>query len=98
MRWECEMQVEKPRPVLLRVFGRPPVSYHCRMAPSANNPDDRVRDLLRLGERLGYLTYEELNEKLPDEAVTPEKLDALLGKIDELGIRLINEADAPARW
>jgi hypothetical protein len=30
--------------------------------------------LLQLGERLGYLTYEMLNERLPDEAVTPQKL------------------------
>jgi RNA polymerase primary sigma factor len=62
---------------------------------SAGDADDRVRELLRRGERLGYLTYEMLNEELPDEAVTPEQLDDLLGTIEHKGIRLIDEADEP---
>ena len=40
-----------------------------------------------------YLTYEELNEKLPDEVVSPDKLDSLLMMIDEMGIKLIDEGD-----
>jgi len=40
------------------------------------SPDesDRVRELLKLGERLGYLTYEMLNEELPDDVIAPEGL------------------------
>ena len=68
------------------------------MGASPHEPDARVRELLRLGERLGYLTYEELNEKLPDEVVTPDQLDALLIEIDQRGIRLIDEADVPEPW
>lgn len=55
--------------------------------------DRRVKELLDLGKANTYLTYEELNDRLPDEIVSPEKLDALLMTIDELGIRLIDEAD-----
>jgi RNA polymerase primary sigma factor len=54
---------------------------------------NRVNHLLELGTRRGYLTYEELNTKLPDEVVSPEKLDGLLMTIDEMGIRLIDEND-----
>ena len=46
-----------------------------------------------LGTSRGYLTYEELNEKLPDEVVSPDKLDSLLMMIDEMGIKLIDEGD-----
>ncbi|HYE17524.1 MAG TPA: RNA polymerase sigma factor RpoD [Tepidisphaeraceae bacterium] len=53
----------------------------------------RVTALLDLGKSRGYLTYEELNEKLPDEVVSPEKLDSLLMTIDEMGIKLIDELD-----
>ncbi len=53
----------------------------------------RVTALLDLGKTRGYLTYEELNEKLPDEVVSPEKLDSLLMTIDEMGIKLIDEMD-----
>src|ERR1043165_4434186 len=60
---------------------------------SQEEADNRVRVLLDLGTSRGFLTYEELNEKLPDEVVSPDKLDSLLMKIDEMGIKLIDEAD-----
>ncbi len=53
----------------------------------------RVNALLEMGTSRGYLTYEELNTKLPDEVVSPDKLDSLLMMIDEMGIKLIDEAD-----
>ena len=64
------------------------------MVACADEPNDPLEELLRLGERRGYLTYEMLNERLPDEVVSPDKLDALLNAIDSRGIRLIDEADA----
>src|SRR5690348_11481569 len=60
---------------------------------SQEEADLRVQALLGLGTSRGFLTYEELNEKLPDEVVSPDKLDSLLMMIDEMGIRLIDEAD-----
>src|SRR5436189_4050854 len=60
---------------------------------SQEEVDNRVNALLNLGTSRGYLTYEELNEKLPDEVVSPDKLDSLLMRIDEMGIKLIDEAD-----
>src|SRR5688500_10214673 len=53
----------------------------------------RVNTLIDLGKSRGFLTYEELNEKLPDEVVSPDKLDSLLMMIDEMGIKLIDESD-----
>ena len=60
---------------------------------SQEEADARVKALLDLGTSRGYLTYEELNERLPDEVVSPDKLDSLLMMIDEMGIRLIDETD-----
>src|SRR5687767_894368 len=60
---------------------------------SQEEVDRRVGALLDLGTSRGFLTYEELNEKLPDEVVSPDKLDSLLMKIDEMGIKLIDEQD-----
>src|ERR1700709_1366642 len=60
---------------------------------SQEEVDSRVQAILFLGTSRGYLTYEELNEKLPDEVVSPDKLDSLLMMIDEMGIRLIDETD-----
>src|SRR5687768_2898095 len=60
---------------------------------SQEEVDLRVQALLDMGTSRGYLTYDELNERLPDEVVSPDKLDSLLMMIDEMGIRLIDEAD-----
>jgi len=38
---------------------------------SQEEADKRVQILLDLGTSRGYLTYEELNERLPDEVVSP---------------------------
>src|SRR3954467_15793636 len=60
---------------------------------SQEEGDRPVPELLGLGTSRGFLTYEELNEKLPDEVVSPDKLDTLLMQIDEMGIKLIDEQD-----
>ncbi len=64
---------------------------------SQEEVDLRVQALLDLGTSRGYLTYEELNERLPDEVVSPDKLDSLLMMIDEMGIKLIDESDIPGQ-
>ncbi len=48
-------------------------------------------ELVAQGKTQGYLTYDQVNDYLPDEAVNPEKLDVLLVALDELGIELVNE-------
>ena len=63
------------------------------MFPFADEPGDPVQRLLRLGDRLGYLTYQMLNDSLPEELVTPNELDVILMEIETRGIRLIDEAD-----
>ncbi len=54
--------------------------------------EDDLKTLVAKGKSQGYLTYDEVNEYLPDEAVTPEKLDNLLNALEELGIELVTEA------
>ncbi len=63
---------------------RPSVSEHL---------DDSVKKLLVKGKKRGFITYEEMNRDLPEEAVSPDKLDALLMAIDEMGITLLDESE-----
>jgi RNA polymerase primary sigma factor len=58
--------------------------------------DKELNELVAKGKAQGYLTYDEVNDYLPDEAVTPEKLDNLLTALDELGIELVTEPPAEA--
>ncbi len=59
--------------------------------------DTSVKNLIAKGKQRGYLTYEEMNDELPEEAVSPDKLDSLLMTLDELGIELLDEADVEKR-
>ncbi len=53
-----------------------------------------VNELIELGKKRGYLTWEELNEALPDEAISPEKLESVLNRIDSSGLQMIDEIEA----
>jgi len=53
--------------------------------------DEHLKELIELGKKQGYLTFTQVNDYLPDEAVSPEKLDKLLESIEELGLELRNE-------
>src|SRR5205823_3390658 len=59
--------------------------------------DEGLKALLDSGKDKGYLTYDQVNEYLPDDAVNPEKLDQLLVILEEQGIELIDEAEADER-
>ncbi|HTQ38310.1 MAG TPA: sigma-70 family RNA polymerase sigma factor [Pirellulales bacterium] len=53
-----------------------------------------LNELVAKGKTQGYLTYDQVNAYLPDEAVNPEKLDNLLMALDEAGIELLNDPPA----
>src|SRR5206468_5053100 len=59
--------------------------------------DEGLKTLIESGKHKGYLTYSQVNEFLPDEAVIPEKLDQLLTVLEEQGIELIDESEAEER-
>src|SRR5438034_5821481 len=59
--------------------------------------DEGLKTLLDSGREKGYLTYSQVNEYLPDDAVNPEKLDQLLMLLEEQGIELIDESEAEER-
>lgn len=59
--------------------------------------DEGLKTLLDQGKEKGYLTYSQVNDYLPDDAVNPEKLDQLLLVLEEQGIELIDESEAEER-
>src|SRR5438105_983773 len=59
--------------------------------------DEGLKALIESGKHKGYLTYSQVNEILPDDAVNPEKLDQLLIVLEEQGIELIDESEAEER-
>ncbi|MFH1024664.1 MAG: RNA polymerase sigma factor RpoD [Planctomycetota bacterium] len=58
---------------------------------------DGMKALVEQGKARGYVTYEELNEALPEDSVSPEKIDDLLITLDEMGIGVVDEAEREER-
>ena len=50
-----------------------------------------IKALIERGKAQGFLTYDEMNDLLPEEAIAPDKLDNILRMLDELGIELVDE-------
>jgi RNA polymerase primary sigma factor len=88
------------RPVPASTPAAPPDAAASAGLPAGGDTD--LARLMALGTSLGYLTFDQVNEYLPDEAVDPEKIDALLVALEEKGIELVDsppepdEAGAPA--
>ena len=61
------------------------------------DPEQQIKMLIEKGKKKGFLTYDELNDELPEEAVSAARLDQLLATLDEKGISLIDEADVESR-
>ncbi len=56
-----------------------------------------LHSLIELGAQRGWLSYEELNNTLPDEMVDPEHVDELLCLIDRRELELVDELEFRAR-
>ena len=59
--------------------------------------NDGLKALLESGKEKGYLTYDQVNEQLPDDDANPEKIDQILILLEEQGIELIEESEAEER-
>jgi RNA polymerase primary sigma factor len=59
--------------------------------------EECIRALIERGKKRRYLTYEEMNDDLPDEAISPNRLDSLLMTLDEMGVQLLDEAEVAKR-
>ncbi|MDR1235959.1 MAG: RNA polymerase sigma factor RpoD [Holosporaceae bacterium] len=61
--------------------------------PETSSEEDFKR-LLTLGKERGYITYDELNDSLPKEKFSSEKIDVAISSIKDMGIQLIEAEDA----
>jgi len=53
--------------------------------------EEEIKTLIERGKERGFLSYEELNDFLPNDVVSPEYIDEILLILDEKGIELVDE-------
>src|SRR5512139_1179727 len=62
-----------------------------RRDPALSKPEmEDIKRLITVGKEKGYLTYDEVNEALPDDLVSPEKLDDMMMIFDEMDIEIVD--------
>ena len=66
------------------------------VAPAQSNVDltETIKTLVHLGQEHGYVTYDDINDVLPDN-LSPDDLDALLSKLRSLDVEIVmDQAEA----
>jgi RNA polymerase primary sigma factor len=64
--------------------------------PTANKSQeiaDKIKELVRLAQEQGYLTYGDVNDALPDNLLSPEELDDIYIKLRNLEVEIVDQAE-----
>ncbi|MCF8049811.1 MAG: RNA polymerase sigma factor RpoD [Desulfobacterales bacterium] len=63
-----------------------------KSSAKADSPQEKaLKALIAKGKKRGYLTYEEVNEVLPEEATSTETIDETLMMFDEMNIDVVDK-------
>src|SRR5438477_574764 len=54
---------------------------------------EKIKELVRLAQEQGYLTYNDINDTLPDAMITPEELDEIYIKLRNLEVEIVDQAE-----
>ena len=61
------------------------------------NLKEKIKELVHLAQNQGHLTISDVNEALPKELVTPEKLDEVFAKLKSLEVEIVEQLDSAPR-
>src|SRR5689334_16883557 len=54
---------------------------------------DPIKKLIEQGKETGFLTYEEINRRLPEGVIGGEELDDLFGTLEDMGIEVVDREE-----
>jgi RNA polymerase primary sigma factor len=54
---------------------------------------EKIKELIRLAQEQGYLTYGDINEALPQGLTAPEELDEIYIKLRNLDVEIVDQAE-----
>ena len=73
--------------------GRGPEASGNAPLPHAAEMAEKVKELVRLAQEQGYLTYNDINDALPDSMMSPEDLDEIYIKLRNLEVEIVDQAE-----
>src|SRR4030095_5197297 len=54
---------------------------------------EKLRELIKLAKEQGYLTFDDLNEALPDNVNDPDEMETIMGRLRGMEIDIIDASD-----
>jgi RNA polymerase primary sigma factor len=59
----------------------------------ATDLSEKIKELIRLAQEQGHLTYGDISDALPENVTEPEQLDEVFGKLRSLDIEIMDQAE-----
>jgi len=53
---------------------------------------DKVKELVRLAQEQGYLTYNDINDALPDSVASPDEIEEIISQLRNLEVEIVDQA------
>src|SRR5690348_3323229 len=73
-------EFEPPRPEAPKAFTEKEVT-------------EKIKELLRQAQEQGHLTYDDINDAIPQEVISAETLDDIYSKLRKLNVEIVESAD-----
>lgn len=55
--------------------------------------NEKVKELVRLSKEQGYLTYNDINDALPENIISPDDLDEIYTQLHNLDVEIVDQAE-----
>jgi RNA polymerase primary sigma factor len=70
-------------------------AYPQRLSQSDPSLDlqERVRDMVKLAKEQGYVTYDDINEALPENMADPEEMELLISRLRSMEVDIIDASE-----
>ena len=62
-------------------------------APVLDTNNSKIKALIKKGQRVGFVTHDELNAALPQEELTSEQIEDVMSALSEMGVSVVESAE-----
>ena len=73
--------------------GHNPLASKLITSDPAVDLQERVRDMVKLAKEQGYVTYDDINEALPDNMADPEEMEQLINRLRSMEVDIIDASE-----
>jgi RNA polymerase primary sigma factor len=73
--------------------GNHPLNGRTLQPDSGFDLQERLRELVKLAKEQGYLTYDDINEALPEGMADPDEMEQILGRLRSMEVEIIDASE-----